>query len=296
MDMRIIAACGNDCAACPRHLPKSEEELRHTAELWAKIGYRDHVVSNAEIACAGCTPSNWCRYGIAECASARRVSTCGACPEYPCEKTRACLAGTVSFAPACKSACDAGEWNALQRAFFEKKRNLDMIHIRTIGTERLILRPLGAGDAEDAFEWQSDPEVNRYMIYPLYTDVEKTREWIMSLRPDANEFGFELKTTGKVIGAGGIKYHADGNAWELGYNLNRAYWGKGYATEASKALMQWAYETQGARNFTAAHATANVASGNVIRKCGFQFDRFGEYARIDGSETFEATFYKMHLD
>ena len=296
MDMRIIAVCGNDCAACPRHLPKSEAELRHTAELWAKIGYRDHVVSNAEIACTGCSPSNWCRYGIAECAAARRVSTCGSCPDYPCEKTRACLMGTESFVPACREVCDAGEWDVLQRAFFEKKRNLDAIHLRTLVTERLILRPLGVADAGDAFEWQSDPEVNRYMIYPLYTDIEKTRAWIASLGPDANEFGFELKETGKVIGAGGIKYQPDSGAWELGYNLNRDYWGRGYATEASRALIQWAYETQGARDFTAAHATANAASGNVIRKCGFTFDRFGHYSRIDDSEVFEATFYRMHLE
>lgn len=167
---------------------------------------------------------------------------------------------------------------------------------RIIETERLILRPLRVSDAEDAFEWQSDPEVNRYMVYPLYTDIEKTREWIAGLGPDANEFGFELKSTGKVVGAGGIKYIQDENAWELGYNLNRAYWGKGYATEASRALIQWAYDVEGARDFTAAHATANAASGNVIRKCGFSFVRDGQYSRYDGSETFDARFYRMHLD
>ena len=167
---------------------------------------------------------------------------------------------------------------------------------RRIETERLILRPLTVADAEDAFEWQSDPEVNRYMVYSLYTDLEETRAWIAGLGPDANEFGFELKATGKVIGAGGISYLADGDAWELGYNLNRAYWGKGYATEASRALIRWAYETQGARDFTAAHATANGASGNVIRKCGFAHVRHGAYSRYDGSETFEAEFYRMHLE
>lgn len=50
---RIIAACGNDCAACPRYVAhpykKTNEELRHTAELWMKIGYRDHLVTNEEI-------------------------------------------------------------------------------------------------------------------------------------------------------------------------------------------------------------------------------------------------------
>lgn len=166
---------------------------------------------------------------------------------------------------------------------------------RIIATDRLILRPLTVRNAEDAFEWQSDPEVNRYMVYPLYTDIEKTREWIAGLKPDENEFGFELKATGKIIGAGGIKYIEDENAWELGYNLNRAYWGRGYATEASRALIKWAYETEGARDFIACRATANAASGNVIRKCGFEFVRNGQYERYDGSETFGASFYRMHM-
>jgi predicted acetyltransferase len=46
---KIIAACGNDCAACPRYTAypyeKTEEELHHTAELWMKIGYRDYVAA-----------------------------------------------------------------------------------------------------------------------------------------------------------------------------------------------------------------------------------------------------------
>lgn len=52
---RIIAACGNDCSTCPRYIAfpfeKTDEQLRYTAELWLKIGYRDHVVSNDEISC-----------------------------------------------------------------------------------------------------------------------------------------------------------------------------------------------------------------------------------------------------
>lgn len=54
---KIISACGNDCSACPRYIAapyeKTEEELRHTAELWLKIGYRDKLVSNGEISCNG---------------------------------------------------------------------------------------------------------------------------------------------------------------------------------------------------------------------------------------------------
>lgn len=167
---------------------------------------------------------------------------------------------------------------------------------RIIETERLILRPLEVEDAKDVFEWAGDPVVNRFLPYPVYTDIKKVEEWISSIEEDDNEFGFCLKETGKVIGSGSISCNREKTLCELGYNFNRAYWGKGYATEASKAMIKWAYDELGVRNFTSAHAIANTASGNVIRKCGFQFDRFGQYSRIDGSETYDAAFYKMHLE
>ena len=120
---------------------------------------------------------------------------------------------------------------------------------KEIETARLLLRPLTINDAQDMFEWVSDPIVNRYMPYSVYHDVEKVKEYIASLEEDANEFAFCLKDTGKVIGAGGISFTPERNAYELGYNLNRKYWGKGYATEAAKALIRWAHDELGAMNF-----------------------------------------------
>jgi len=167
---------------------------------------------------------------------------------------------------------------------------------KLIETERLVLRPLTEKDAEDAFEWLGNPMVNRYMPYSLYDNVNQVKAWISSIEDDENEFAFCLKESNKVIGAGSITYDAERNGYELGYNLSESYWGKGYATEAAKALIQWAYEVLGAHDFCSNHANANVASGNVIKKCGFQFEKYGQYSRFDGSETFEASFYRMHLD
>ncbi len=167
---------------------------------------------------------------------------------------------------------------------------------KEIETERLFLRPLTVDDAQDMFEWVGDPIVNRYMPYSLYHDVEQVKEYIASLPEEANEFAFCLKDTGKVIGAGGISFDAQRGAYELGYNFNRTYWGKGYATEAAKALIRWAYEELDARDFCANHATANADSGHVLKKCGFQFDHFGQYSRFDGSETFDASFYTMRME
>lgn len=166
--------------------------------------------------------------------------------------------------------------------------------MKRIETERLILRPLTVADAEGVFLWAGDPAVNRYMPYPVHQSVEQTKQWLSTLG-DKDEFGFCLKETGQVIGSGSIKYVEEYDAYELGYNLNRAFWGKGYATEAAKAMLQWAYEQRNARKFMARHVTKNTASGNVIRKCGFQFSHYGQYSRYDGSETFDATYYTMQM-
>lgn len=168
--------------------------------------------------------------------------------------------------------------------------------MRRIETERLVLRPLTINDAKDVFEWASDPVVNRFMPYNLYNNIEQVKEWINGIKEDENHFGFELAETGKIIGSGDVGFDRENGAYGLGYNLNRAFWGRGFATEAAKAMIRWAYETVGARDFVACHAVQNPASGKVIQKCGFRFEKNGQYSRFDGSETFDAVYYSLHLD
>ena len=166
---------------------------------------------------------------------------------------------------------------------------------RIIETERLLIRPFSIEDAPAAFAWLSDPRVNRYMPYSLYTSVEQAENWIASIKKDSKEFVFVLKETAFPIGAGSVKLQEDGR-WEIGYNIRHDCWNRGYTTEAAKALIKWAHEYCGAQHFMARHATANVASGKVLLKCGFQFDRYGEYSRYDDSETFQATHYTLTLE
>ena len=125
---KILAACSNDCAACPRYTAppyeKTADELRHTAELWQKIGYRDRIVSNEEIACTGCRPENWCRYRVVKCCEDRNIQNCSQCPEFPCANMQECFAVTMSFAPKCREICTDAEFAQLKKAFFEKEENL----------------------------------------------------------------------------------------------------------------------------------------------------------------------------
>lgn len=128
MREKIIAACGNDCAVCFRYVKppyeKTEEELRHTAELWYNIGYRDRVVTDGEIACTGCQKDNWCRYQVAACVSERGIEHCGKCSQYPCEQILECFRVTKSFDNACRMACTEEEYQRMKQAFFEKEKNL----------------------------------------------------------------------------------------------------------------------------------------------------------------------------
>ena len=98
--------------------------MHHTAELWAKIGYRDHVVTNEEIACTGCKPENWCRYRVVKCCENKGIRTCAECDAYPCENMKECFQVTKSFEPSCRRVCTDEEFGRLKRAFFEKEENL----------------------------------------------------------------------------------------------------------------------------------------------------------------------------
>ena len=98
--------------------------------------------------------------------------------------------------------------------------------VREIETERLILRTITVEDAEAIFAWASDPDVNKFMIYPLHENIDVTREWLKTRDingKDEFDLGFVLKETGELIGQGGLFYHEDLDAWEVGYNLRKDY-------------------------------------------------------------------------
>ena len=173
------------------------------------------------------------------------------------------------------------------------------MHNHVIETERLILRPLTLKDAEAEFVWLSDPIVNRYMPYNLYTNIADVEKWLETASNAERElhFGFVRKADGLLIGAGSIgPDENEPGAWCFGYNLRRDAWNQGYATEATRAMIDLARQAYGVKVFTANHAIDNPASGRVMEKCGLHFDHYGEYSRFDGSETFPAKYWKMIVE
>lgn len=171
------------------------------------------------------------------------------------------------------------------------------MHNITIETERLILRPMTSADAEAVFEWVSDERVSRYMGYNTYENIDQVIEWLRSLEDETDyTFGYVRKSDGRLIGSGDIGPCSNKTGfWAFGYNLRYDCWGCGYATEAARAMIQFARDNFGVRNFAASHAEQNKASGRVIEKCGLHFVGYGELRKRDGSRTMRSMRYEAEL-
>lgn len=162
------------------------------------------------------------------------------------------------------------------------------MHTPILETKRLILRPFESEDAETVFEcWESDPEVTRYMFWTSHNDIEKTREWLafevgQIEKDDWYRFAIVLKDTNELIGTGLIYYEDEVSSWEVGYNLGRKYWGKGYTTEAMEEILSFAGSELGIQEFVGRFAKENPASGNVMRKLGFRYEKDIPYECNDG--------------
>jgi ribosomal-protein-alanine N-acetyltransferase len=90
-----------------------------------------------------------------------------------------------------------------------------------------------------------------------------------------DQFSFTVveKTSGAPIGRVGIRKDARENVWAVGYWVHPGHWGKGFAVEATRALIEFGFSQLGAAEITVAHATWNNQSKRVVEKLGFRFVR-----------------------
>ena len=119
-----ITLCGDNCIECPRYNAHTEAELRKVAELWYRVGWRETVVSNEEIVCAGCSSHKSCTYGLVACTEKHGVEKCNQCKEFPCGKIANMLERLKWYQEKCKIVCSEEEYLALEKAFFDKEDNL----------------------------------------------------------------------------------------------------------------------------------------------------------------------------
>jgi RimJ/RimL family protein N-acetyltransferase len=142
-----------------------------------------------------------------------------------------------------------------------------------LDTERLILRPFEPGDAEDIHAVYSDPSVFEYLGSSPAASIEETMELIELTVRRANEQGFALgsvveRASGRVIGDCGLQRLEGGPDVELGYRFGSSFWGRGFATEAGAAWLDYGFRARGLERIVAVTRPANVASRRVMEKLG----------------------------
>ena len=134
-------------------------------------------------------------------------------------------------------------------------------------TERLILRRYKKEDLQDLFEYLSDKDVVEYEPYKTMTfdEAKENLEW----RIGTDEMiAVELKSSHKMIGNVYLGKR-DFDSLEMGYVFNRNYWGKGYAAESCKALIQRAF-SNGIHRIYAECDPLNENSWKLLESLGFR--------------------------
>lgn len=136
-----------------------------------------------------------------------------------------------------------------------------------IETERLILRKFDAGDEEDLYAFLSDSEVVKWEPYEPITR-EQAEAALQERRKTDEMIAIELKEKHVLIGN---VYLGDRPfcAKELGYLLNRTYWGRGYASEACAAVVKKAFE-DGVHRVYAECDPENTRSWRLLERLGFE--------------------------
>ena len=152
-----------------------------------------------------------------------------------------------------------------------------------VETERLLLRHVTLDDAEAMFEYASDRENTRY-TFPTNQSLEETKNNIAQfyLANPLGRWGIELKSNGQFIGT--IDLHKIDTVLKkaaIGYIINKKYWKQGLTTEATRAVIELAFEKIGMNKLIAVHDKANPASGRVMEKSGMRYSHDEEYAALD---------------
>lgn len=150
-----------------------------------------------------------------------------------------------------------------------------------IETDRLILRELRLSDAEAFFAMDNNPNVHRYLWNKPTQKIEETLEIITFVRKQyldngIGRFAIISKDTKEFMGWAGLKFNTEmvnnkTNFYDIGYRLDEKFWGRGYASEASFAWVQYAFETLKIKTIEAATHIENVASNRILQKIGMQF-------------------------
>nr|WP_314838781.1 GNAT family N-acetyltransferase [uncultured Flavobacterium sp.] len=147
-------------------------------------------------------------------------------------------------------------------------------------TDRLLLREMKLSDAEALFEMDRNPNVHQYLWNKPVKDISEVHATIESVQlqyinNNIGRFVMVLKENQELIGWAGLKFNTEIvnnkiHFYDIGYRLDEKFWGKGYASEASFAWLEYGFQTMKIPLMEAAAHTDNIASNRILQKIGLQ--------------------------
>lgn len=146
-------------------------------------------------------------------------------------------------------------------------------------TNRLILRPITEADVQDFFELDSNPKVHLFLGNQPVKGIEESQAAVANIMQQYKTYGLGRlavieRTTNNFIGWSGIKYETsfrkEFNYYDLGYRFKEQFWGKGYATEAALASLNYGFKKLKLNKICAAAHINHTASNSILNTIGMQ--------------------------
>jgi len=171
--------------------------------------------------------------------------------------------------------------------------------MKSLVTERLVLRGWKESDAEDMYEYAKVDGVGEMAGWPHHQSIDASRGIIRHFIEKGDVYAVVLKEGNKVVGSLGIhdrtmdpEYAADIQR-EIGYVLSKSYWGMGLMAEAVREAIKYAFDEINADVLWCGHYKFNTQSQRVIEKTGFRFYREEVLAAPLINKTFDGMTYIM---
>ena len=143
-----------------------------------------------------------------------------------------------------------------------------------IKTDRLLLRKFNINDAETIFyAWTSDERVAKYTSWHAHKSIDDTKTYVeyMASKRELSDYNWIIECDNKIIGSINVCYSDEeleiaGLAYVLAYD----YWGKGYMTEAARAVIKFLFNDVNYRKIIAGCDSENIGSSRVMEKVGMK--------------------------
>ena len=162
-------------------------------------------------------------------------------------------------------------------------------YLPTINTKRLTLREMKTSDCHDMYEYSSQGEVTRFLLWREHLNEAYTKSFLKRVRKHYRNYSYYdwaiiyngseddddvLKAyRGRMVGTCGFaSIDNENNVGELGYVLNPKLWGHGIAVEAGQAIIRFGFDELGLNRIEAKYIIGNTASRRVMEKLGMTYE------------------------